>query len=166
MRLPAKTGLKPFMQMLPNDSPSNVLGAGHYGDWAQSGAITNVQRVNKEKGYTGGILYGGTSPNVAASTFAVKAMKDSTKAHTFSTEWSLSSIKFYQDGVKKYTAKNWYTNDTGKLPYGAPFDKPFYIMVGLGVGGDQTGATAAQVVKTLSKPQTFKIDYLQVCEKV
>lgn len=166
MQLPSKTGLKPFVQMLPNESPSNVLGAGHYGDWSQSGAIINAQRTNTEKGYSGGILYGGVSPNVAASTFAVTNMKDSKGTHTFSTEWSLSSMKFYQDSKKVFTAKNWYTNDTGNVPKGAPFDKPFYIMVALAAGGDQTGVTPAQVAKTLSKPQSFKIDYLQVCEKL
>jgi hypothetical protein len=166
MQLPSKIGLKPFVQMLPNESPSNVLGAGHYGDWSQSGAIINAQRTNTEKGFSGGILYGGVSPNVAASTFAVPNMKDSKGTHTFSTEWSLSSMKFYQDSKQVFKAKNWYTNDTGNVPKGAPFDKPFYIMIALATGGDQTGVTPAQVIKTLRKPQTFKIDYLQICEKV
>jgi len=165
MRMPSKTGLKPFVQMLPDESPANVLGDGHYGGWSQSGAIINAQRTNKEKGYTGGILYGGVSPNVAANTFVVDNMKDSKGRHTFSTEWSLSSMKFYQDSKRVHTAKNWYTNDTGKLQKGAPFDKPFYLMIAMAAGGDQTGATPAQVAKTLSKPQKFKIEYVQICEK-
>jgi hypothetical protein len=165
MRMPSKTGLKPFVQMLPDESPANVLGDGHYGGWSQSGAIINAQRTNKEKGYTGGILYGGVSPNVAANTFVVDNMKDSKGKHTFSTEWSLSSMKFYQDSKRVHTAKNWYTNDTGKLQKGAPFDKPFYLMIAMAAGGDQTGATPAQVAKTLKKPQKFKIEYVQICEK-
>ena len=166
MKMPRKTGLKPFVQMLPDESPSNVLGAGHYGDWSQSGAIINAQRVNTEKGYTGGILYGGVSPTLAASTFKVGTMKGSTSTHTYSTEWSLSSMKFFQDSKKVYTAKNWYTNDTGKVPAGAPFDKPFYLMLAMSAGGDQTGATGAQVAKTLRKPQSFKIEYVQICEAI
>jgi beta-glucanase (GH16 family) len=165
-RFPRGTGLAPFVEMLPNDSPSNVLGSGHYGDWAQSGAIINAQRVNSNKGYTGGILYGGVSPNVAASTFEGKSMKDPTGVHTYSFEWSLSSMKWYLDAKRTFKTTGWYTNDTGKLPKGAPFDRPFYMMIGLAVGGDQTGATPAQVLKTLKKPQTFKIEYLQICESV
>ena len=165
MKMPSKTGLKPFVQMLPDESPSNVLGAGHYGEWSQSGAILNAQRTNKEKGYSGGILYGGVSPNVAADTFAVENMKDSKGTHTFSTEWSLSSMKYYLDSKRVHTAKNWYTNDTGKLQKGAPFDRQFYLMIALAAGGDQTGVTPAQVAKTLKKPQSFKIDYVQICEK-
>ena len=166
LQMPRKTGLKPFVQMLPDESPSNVLGAGHYGDWSQSGAIINAQRVNTEKGYTGGILYGGVSPNVAASTFKVDKMKGSTSTHTYSTEWSLRSMKFFQDSKKVYTAKNWYTNDTGNIPAGAPFDKPFYLMLAMSAGGDQTGTTGAQVAKTLRKPQSFKIEYVQICEAI
>ncbi len=166
MKMPSKTGLKPFVQMLPNESPSNVLGEGHYGGWSQSGAIINVQRTNTEKGYSGGILYGGVSPNVVANTFVVDNMKDSKGTHTFSTEWSLSSMKFFQDSKRVHKAKDWYTNDTGKVQKGAPFDKPFYLMIAMAAGGDQTGATPAQVAKTLKKPQTFKIDYVQICEKV
>lgn len=171
VKIPRGTGLWPSITMLPEDSPEYCLGCGPYGDWAQSGAITLAQRVNKVRSYSGGILYGGAPPQVSASTFE-ENMKKPTEFHTFSLEWTATRMKWLLDGKTVYTAKSgkgdpskgWYTMAETNSK-NAPFNKPFYILIGMALGGDQTDASAAQLSKTLRKPQAMSVDYIRVCEK-
>jgi beta-glucanase (GH16 family) len=102
--MPLGVGLWPSINLLPEDSPEFCLGCGYYGDWPQSGAITLSQRLNKDKDYTGGILYGGVAPSVAASTFSQKIASEPTGYHTYTLEWSSSKMKWKLDGKTVYTA--------------------------------------------------------------
>ena len=171
VKIPRGTGLWPSLTMLPEDSPEYCLGCGSYGDWAQSGAITLAQRVNKDRNFSGGILYGGAPPQVSASTFD-QIMKSPTEFHDFTLEWSTTRMKWMLDGKTVYTAKSgrgdpskgWYTMADTKSKH-APFNKPFYILVGMALGGDQTGASSAQLSRTLRKPQSMYVDYIRVCRR-
>jgi beta-glucanase (GH16 family) len=171
VKIPRGTGLWPSITMLPEDSPEYCLGCGAYGDWAQSGAITLAQRVNKDMKYSGGILYGGAPPQVSASTFD-ENMNNPADFHTFSLDWTTTRMKWMLDGKTVYKAKSgrgdpskgWYTMGDTKSKH-APFNKPFYILVGMALGGDQTEASAAQLSRTLRKPQAMSVDYIRVCEK-
>lgn len=171
-KIPRGTGLWPSLTMLPEDSPEYCLGCGSYGDWAQSGAITLAQRVNKDRTYSGGILYGGPPPKVAASTFD-QMVKDPSEFHTFTLDWGTTRMKWMLDGKTVYTAKSgrgdpskgWYTLDPNTKSKHAPFNKPFYILVGMALGGDQTDASPAQVSRTLKQPQSMYVDYIKVCKR-
>lgn len=172
IKMPMGKGLWPSMVMYPEDSPATCASCGFYGDWASSGAITVAQRLNKDKNYTGGILFGGPPPNVVASTFSQKIPKDREGYHTYSLEWTPTYMKWKLDGKSVYKAKSssgktkpgWYT-DAQTTNKNAPFDKPFYLLLNLAVGGDQTGASANQVKKTLSSPKKMEVEYIRVCAK-
>lgn len=172
VRLPRGTGLWPSLTLLPEDSPEYCLGCGSYGEWAQSGAVTLAQRLNKDRNFSGGILYGGPPPQVAASTFE-KTMNDPTGVHRYTLEWETTRMKWMLDGKTVYSAqsgngdpsKGWYSLDESNTSKHAPFNKPFYILVGMALGGDQTKATPAQLSKTLKSPQSMYVDYIRVCEK-
>jgi beta-glucanase (GH16 family) len=172
VKMPLGVGLWPSINLLPEDSPEFCLGCGYYGDWPQSGAITLSQRLNKDKDYTGGILYGGVAPSVAASTFSQKIASEPTGYHTYTLEWSSSKMKWKLDGKTVYTAKSgqgnpekgWYSLGQNATK-NSPFDKPFYIMIGMALGGDQTGASAKQVQRTLKNPQAMQIEYIRVCSQ-
>ena len=172
IKMPAGEGLWPSFTMLPEDSPKTCSGCGFYGDWPSSGAITVSQKLNKQANYSGGILYGGPPPNVLASTFEKNLGKDVDGYHTYSLVWSPKTMIWKLDGKNVHKAKSsggrdapgWFT-ETQTDNKNAPFDKPFYLMLSLALGGDQTGASSQQVKQTLKSPQSMDVEYIRVCAK-
>ncbi|KAI8113276.1 hypothetical protein M9435_003280 [Picochlorum sp. BPE23] len=172
IKMPVGQGLWPSFTLLPEDSPEFCLGCGYYGDWPQSGAITLSQKVNKDKEYTGGILYGGVAPDIVASTFSKKISDNLEGFHTYTLEWKPTSMKWKLDGKTVFKAKSgkgnpekgWFSL-SDKSEKNSPFDKPFYLVVGMALGGDQTGASPNQVRKTLKNKKSMEIQHIRVCSK-
>lgn len=172
IKMPLEEGLWPSFTMLPEDSPSNCSGCGYYGEWPQSGAITVAQRLDKSSEYTGGILYGGPPPNIAASVFSSKMKKDRRGYHTYSLIWTATSMTWKIDGKTVHKARSskggeregWYT-DAEDSRKNSPFDKPFYLMLNMAIGGDQSSATGEQIQNTLKSQKSMQVEYLRVCGK-
>lgn len=173
VRLPEGQGLWPSIWMLPAQSPANCSGCGAYGKWAASGAITLAQSTNLMNQATGGILYGGEYPAQTSSTFGAKLKDTSSGYHTFTFDWSLDKMRWVIDGKKVFEAysgkggsvsNGWFTNGAG-AGKNSPFDKPFYLILNLAVGGTGTGATAEEVANTLVEPKEMGVDYIRVCTR-
>jgi len=57
----------------------------------------------------------------------------------FSIEWSENQFDWFVDGERFFTLrdKDWFTESVSKNENKlAPFDRPFYLMLNLAVGGD------------------------------
>ncbi|WP_428940343.1 family 16 glycosylhydrolase [Fontivita pretiosa] len=146
-RLPAGQGLWPAVWMLPKNNP--------YGGWPTSGEIDLLESKGQDTGLVQGTLHSGANPGAhqwLTRTFAQSGLRPpgftTTDWHTYSLEWIPGSanvaatFKWYVDGVNYYTQQGgWYippgvpsTNDD------APFDRPFYFLINLAVGGNYVGA--------------------------
>jgi len=152
MKLPKGQGLWPAFWLLPQDNA--------YGTWAASGEIDIVEARNP--GSSGGntiygtIHYGGQSPNNVYSGEQYAVAADVTADfHVFALEWDPAEIRWYVDGILYAVRNTWFTT---AAPFAAPFDKPFYILLNVAVGGNFPGSPAASTVF----PVTMEIDYVRV----
>jgi beta-glucanase (GH16 family) len=74
--------------------------------------------------------------------------------HIFAVEWDTNEVRWYVDGTL------YETRTPADLPAGARwvFDKPFFIVVNVAVGGSWPGTPDATTVF----PQRMAIDYVRV----
>ncbi len=128
IKLPSGQGLWPAFWLMPVSS--------FYGTWAASGEIdimeANCANVNQT---TCALHYGKTWPDNEYVT-NTNSVSDITDYHVYAIEWKAETIDWYIDDVKVYTvsADTWWTD--GSDAASAPFDKDFYIVLNLAVGGN------------------------------
>lgn len=151
-KLPKGQGFLPAIRMLPTDS--------EYGDWPASGEISIMELQGHEPQTIYGTLqYGGSFPQnvrTRADYSLPEGQGDfSDDFHVFTLKWDPYAIRLFVDGDVYLSASNWYTNDE---PYPAPFDKPFYVVLHVAVGGSWPGNPD----ETTQFPQTMEIDYVRV----
>ena len=154
-KLPVGDGLWPALWLLPDDDT--------YGTWAASGEIDVMEARGRIPESTSGALhFGGTWPsNTHLSepfTFTDGGRID-TDFHTYSVVWEENMIKWYVDGNLFFflNSDQWYT--TASSSKTAPFDKEFYIIMNLAVGGwFDNGITP----KAGDIPATMQVDYVRV----
>jgi beta-glucanase (GH16 family) len=165
-RLPDGKHLWPALWLLPRDES--------YGGWAASGEIDIMEaRGQATNKISGAIHYGGASPNNAHSgsnAVTIPGIDNfSTSWHTFAVEWNADKITWFVDDhvfMTQSLVRNFWSGK-GKNPYTkqrAPFDKPFYFLINLAVGGGFFGGygdlTTAQAHQW--KKPTLDVDYVRV----
>ncbi len=130
-KLPAGNGLWPALWLLPNDDS--------YGVWAASGEIDVMEARGRINNSTSGTIhYGGTWPNNKYTGSDYIFEDGSTYDdgyHVYSVIWEKDSITWYVDGnFFQYIPKSlWYSANSDSDT--APFDKDFYLIMNLAVGG-------------------------------
>jgi len=149
IKFPKSQGMWPAFWMMPTDD--------EYGRWAASGEIDIVETTNQAGHIYGTIHFGGTPPHNAhtGGRYAEKGVNFSEDFHIYTLEWQPYEMKWYIDG-KLYSKKNdWHTRNA-RFP--APFDKQFYILLNLAVGGAHPGNPD----ETSTFPQKMYIDWVRV----
>jgi beta-glucanase (GH16 family) len=154
-RLPKGQGLWPAIWMLPTDEV--------YGGWAASGEIDIMELVGHKPAEVLGTLHYGagwphnvhsgetyTPPEMAAGgpTFA-------DGFHDFAIEWDRGEIRWYVDGVHTQTQRVWHTKG---VPFPAPFDQRFHLLLNVAVGGKLPGNPD----DTSVFPQAMSVDHVRV----
>jgi len=73
--------------------------------------------------------------------------------HTFTIQWASQTISFYVDDVRYHTVT------PASLPAGTQwvFDRPFFLLLNVAVGGNFPGAPDA----TTRFPQEMLVDYVR-----
>lgn len=152
MKLPRGQGLWPAFWLLPQDNA--------YGVWAASGEIDIAEAVNL--GAAGGnniygvIHYGGPFPNNKQSGETYQVATDMTADfHTYALEWDVAELRWYVDGILFAVQNSWFSS---AAPFPAPFDRRFYILLNVAVGGNFPGAPTTSTVF----PATLEVDYVRV----
>lgn len=151
--LPTGQGLWPAIWMLPD---SNT-----YGGWAASGEIDIMEaRGQQPDRVAGTIHYGGAWPGNTQSgaTRILPAGQTIASFHTYAVEWDTTvspAIRWYVDDVLYATRTSWWSAGGA---YPAPFDKPFYLLLNLAVGGNYVGSPNAGT----TFPATMQVDYVRV----
>jgi len=153
-KLPKGKGIWPAIWMMPTDD--------FYGTWAASGEIDIMEYLGHETNKVYGTLhYGGQWPNNKSSgtSYVRPSGNFSDDFHVFRLEWEPGMMRWYVDNVLYQTQPppQWYT----KVPFPAPFDKRFHLILNVAVGGNWPGNPDAST----QFPQRMEVDYVRVYQK-
>ena len=156
-KLPTGQGYWPALWLLPQDEA--------YGGWAASGEID----VMESKGghpdtVQGTIHYGGSWPkNVwAGQEYRLPDRGTVADWHVYALDWDPGRLRWSVDGVVYATRDFWWSKTAGvDNPWPAPFDRPFYVVMNLAVGGQFGGNPTADT----TFPQEMLVDYVRVYDR-
>lgn len=146
IRLPFGQGIWPAFWMLGADIDENP--------WPGAGEIDIMEYRGQNPSILVGSVHGpGYSGGDAISKeYTLKNDRFDTGFHIFGIEWGPEYINFYVDDV----LYNRITPADVTGPW--VFDKPFYILINLAVGGSFVGSPNAET----TFPQTMLVDYVRV----
>jgi Beta-glucanase/Beta-glucan synthetase len=152
-KLPAGRGTWPAIWMMPTDY------TGYGSGWPDSGEIDIMEHV----GYDPGLVHA-TTHNKAyywvngMQRKGAVVMPDVTEAfHVYAVEWDEQRMDFYIDNVHYFT----YVNDhRGWESW--PFDKSFYVILNLAIGGNWGGAAG---VDPDIWPRRMEVDYVRMFKR-
>ncbi|WP_395050734.1 family 16 glycosylhydrolase [Flavobacterium sp.] len=147
VKLPSGAGLWPAFWMLPTDN--------FYGTWPASGEIDIMESISKTPNTVLGTLhYGSSNTNhqYTSTNFSLNSGTFADAFHTFAIEWEAGKIRWFVDDILYKTVT---TSDIS--PNSWPFDKRFFFIMNLAVGGNLGGT-----VDTSIFPQSMQIDYVRV----
>ena len=148
MRLPYGQGMWPAFWMLGGDIDINP--------WPGAGEIDIMEYRGQEPTVVLGSVHGPgySAGNAITKRYELTNDRFDTGFHVFGIEWGPDYINYYVDDV----LYNQITPDdvTGDWV----FDKPFYILINLAVGGNFVGSPNSETVF----PQTMLVDYVRVYE--
>lgn len=153
IKIPFGQGIWPAFWMLGNDIDS--LG------WPACGEIDIMENIGREPSTVHGSMHGpgysGATPITRVWTLP-GGEHFSDAFHTFAIEWAPDSVQFFIDDNLYYSVT------PASLPSGTKwvFNKPFYILLNLAVGGNWPGNPD----ETTVFPQTMTIDYVRVFKRV
>jgi len=150
-KLPEGRGTWPAIWMLPTHS--------EYGGWPKSGEIDIMENV----GYDPHTIHGTShtekynhSINTQRSG-QINCPDCAEKFHLYALEWDESEYRIYLDDTLYFTFVN---EGTGSDVW--PYDKPFYLLLNLAVGGNWGGQKG---IDDSLFPHTYEIDYVRVYQK-
>ena len=146
-KLPSGRGTWPAIWMMPTESA--------YGGWPNSGEIDIMEHV----GYNPNVVhatihtdyYNGAEGTQQGSSLTVPDAF--TAFHVYAVEWTPAKLEFYIDNTKYFT----YYSTTDYRSW--PFNKQFYLIMNIAVGGNWGGA---QGVDDAVFPARMEIDYVRV----
>lgn len=146
MRLPYGRGMWPAFWMLGADIDDNP--------WPAAGEIDIMEYIGSDPTVVFGSVHGpGYSGGEAVGEkFELDNDRFDTGFHVFAIEWEPEAISYFVDGIK-------YNTITPEDVDGEwVFDKPFFILINLAVGGILPGSPDSETVF----PQTMLVDYVRV----
>ncbi|MFM8741799.1 MAG: family 16 glycosylhydrolase [Cytophagales bacterium] len=146
IQLPWGQGIWPAFWMLGADIDTNA--------WPNCGEIDIMELRGQNPTVLIGSVHGpGYSGGQAISkSYTLKNDRFDTGFHIFGVEWGPDYINFYVDNVLYNQIK------PSDLPGTWVFNKPFFILMNIAVGGNFVGSPNDQTVF----PQTMLVDYVRV----
>lgn len=146
-KLPAGMGTWPAFWMLG----ANIDEVG----WPAAGEIDIMEYAGKEPGIIHTSMHTTSSHGKTVNTEKSLIQDIEDGFHTYTANWTPEAITFSIDGKEVYTyAPEIKNQDTW------PYDKPFYLLLNLAIGGKFGGTEIDQEIF----PVTFEIDYVKVWE--
>ncbi|WP_160032069.1 carbohydrate binding domain-containing protein [Paenibacillus sp. An7] len=143
-KLPKEQGMWPAFWMMPTDEA-------HYGGWPASGEIDIMELIGGEDSHNkiystlhyDSVKSDGSHGHDQGSITLPDGESFADDYHDFQVEWLPGMIRFSVDGKVHHEVTNWQTKAPGQPEYytfPAPFDRPFYLILNLAVGGDWPGS--------------------------
>jgi beta-glucanase (GH16 family) len=170
VKLPTGRGVWPALWMMPQEDK--------YGGWAASGEIDIMEARGQEPHKVLGTLhYGSRWPgNVHTSReYVLPGGGTIADFHVYALEWLPGEMRWFVDG-RQYAAQSFWwsssraegrkgvkpTKEADLNPWPAPFDRPFYLIMNVAVGGRFLGPPD----QTTVFPAEMVLDYVRVYDKV
>jgi beta-glucanase (GH16 family)/glycerophosphoryl diester phosphodiesterase len=150
-KLPAGRGLWPAIWMLPGDIKTS--------GWPAGGEIDIMEHVGYERDTVLGTVHTEAYNHVKNTQRGKKIFIESPydKFHLFAIEWTKDYIDFFVDD-KQYLR----FNNENKTNAEWPFNKPFYLVLNIAVGGNLGGQKG---VDRDAFPAAMEVDYVRVYQK-
>jgi beta-glucanase (GH16 family) len=169
-RVPHGKGVWPALWLMPQ--------AESYGTWAASGELDVMEiRGDQPDKVLGTIHFGSSAPKNQYSTHTLQLPAGCAVAdwHVYAVEWEPGEIRWSFDGTVWARENFWWScsrtrNGQGLAPgrasdlnpWPAPFDRPFYLIMNVAVGGVFPGAPD----RSTRLPADLQVDYVRVYDKV
>ncbi|WOI52660.1 glycoside hydrolase family 16 protein [Parvularcula sp. LCG005] len=170
MKLPEGQGTWPAFWMMPEGA--------EYGRWPLSGEIDIMEGVNlrtpcaecpggTELRTIAALHFGELPPKntyLATKTTGEDGIDPVADWHVYSVEWGQDRIQWFVDDTIfiRLEADDWFSAAENATGPGAPFDKPFYLMLNLAVGGLLPENENGEGFDPASIPADFQIDWVRV----
>jgi beta-glucanase (GH16 family) len=151
LKLPSGQGIWPAFWMLPNDN--------YYGGWPYSGELDIMELLGHQPAKMYGTIHAsnGVSQVSSGTFYTLPSGTFADDFHEFSMEWEPNVVRMYLDGNLYLTRTNAQLNAN---PW--PFDKSFFFILNVAVGGNWPGNPNASTVF----PQTMEVDWVRVYQKL
>ncbi len=151
-KLPAARGTWPAIWMLPDDIGKV--------SWPKCGEIDIMEHVGHDPGMIHGSLHTEAFNHTKGTQLSTKTQLPtfSSDFHTYTMTWSADRIEVGIDG-KTYGTFN---RKPGAGVAEWPFDKPFYLILNLAIGGGWGGTKG---IDEAAFPQRMEVDFVRVYEK-
>lgn len=137
MKTPTGSGMWPAFWMLPQpSSPANS--ENEYGGWPANGEIDIMEAKGRLENKVDTTLHFGKAWNAHDYVTKETTLSSNTDEwHTYAVDWTADAISWFVDGQKVLTVTKdrWWSQDASNQGKSQPFDKPFYIIFNLAVGG-------------------------------
>ncbi len=148
MKLPRGRGLWPAFWMLGADFPATP--------WPAAGEIDIMEYRGQEPSTVHGSLHGPgySAGNARTRSKTLSNARLDNSFHVYAVEWTPEKIEHYVDG------ELYFTTTKADLPGPWVFNKPFFIILNVAVGGNFVGAPDA--ITTF--PQEMVVDWVRVYE--
>ncbi|MBC8060785.1 MAG: glycoside hydrolase family 16 protein [Clostridiaceae bacterium] len=152
-KLPKGVGTWPAIWMMSKDST--------YGSWPSSGELDIMEHV----GFDNGIVHATTHSEKyywksnTQKTGQMTVDNVNSEFHVYAMEWTPHKIDFFIDGKKYLTSEYDPIKDKAEGWKAWPFDKPFYLILNIAVGGGWGGQKG---IDNSIFPQSMEVDYVKV----
>lgn len=145
VKVPSGAGMWPAFWALGNDIETN--------SWPNCGEIDIIEYVGKNPGQIFTSVHTASSFGNTINTQITPTPNVEDDFHVYSIEWNKDFIEFFFDDSRVYRyAPQIQNNETW------PFNKPFFFILNLAVGGNFGGPVA----NNIEFPREFIIDYVRV----
>ena len=154
IKLPYGQGMWPAFWMMPE--------AWAVSGWPACGEIDIMESVNQMDFTGGAIHFGSSSPYIHdyhSGSYSPGGINFSDDFHIFTLEWEPDVMRWYVDGNHFLTLNDWWSSE-GDYP--APFNKDFFFILNIAVGGNWPGSPDGTTVF----PQEMLIDYVRVYQQI
>ncbi|MGC8595573.1 MAG: glycoside hydrolase family 16 protein [Candidatus Kryptoniota bacterium] len=142
-KLPYGKGIWPAIWMMPTDS--------YYGGWPLSGEIDIMELLGDKPNKIYGTIHFGQTDQQRQGSYTLPKGSFSDNFHLFAVEWDSTSISWFVDSLMFF-----------KTYISAPFDKRFYLILNVAIGGNWPGYPDYRT----EFPQEMVIDYVRVYKKL
>jgi len=154
-KLPAGKGTWPAIWMLPESLINGTE------EWPLCGEIDIMEHVGKNPGFIHVSLHSKLYNHVLNTqiTHFEKIQDVFGTFHKYSVEWSKDSMVFNIDDKLFYATKK---GEDGRISTneGWPFDKPYYLILNLAIGGNWGGEIDDSIF-----PVEMQVDYVRIYQK-
>lgn len=137
MKTPTGSGMWPAFWMLPQpSSPANS--ENEYGGWPANGEIDIMEAKGRLENKVDTTLHFGKAWDAHDYVTQETTLSSNTDEwHIYAVDWTADAISWFVDGQKVLTVTKdrWWSQDVSNQGKSQPFDKPFYIIFNLAVGG-------------------------------